>query len=139
MQFWSKIIHDLLYISISILEILILNRRVPPVDVIVMKADSPYTSWEELVEDDNKQAVIGTSAVRRIAQLQGKYPNLKFTDIRGNLNTRLKKLDDPEGPYQAIILAKAGMMRLDWHSRIHRVSNYLIIFHHHATSKRHFL
>ena len=85
-----------------------------------MKANSPYTSWDEMVKN-SKQAVIGTSAVRRIAQLQGKYPHLKFTDIRGNLNTRLKKLDDPEGPYQAIILAKAGMMRLDWHDRIHRV------------------
>lgn len=67
------------------------------------------------------KAVVGTSAVRRIAQLQSKYPNLTFTDIRGNLNTRLKKLDDPEGPYDAIILAKAGIMRLDWHHRIHRV------------------
>ena len=85
-----------------------------------MKADSPYTSWEEMIKAD-KRAVIGTSAVRRIAQLQGKYPNLEFIDIRGNLNTRLKKLDDPEGPYQAIILAKAGMLRLDWHHRIHRV------------------
>ena len=68
------------------------------------------------------QAVVGTSAVRRIAQLRGKYPNLKFVDIRGILNTRLKKLDDPEGAYEAIILAKAGMMRLNWQQRIQRVT-----------------
>ena len=84
-----------------------------------MKAGLPYSTWEDLVKAD--KAVVGTSAVRRIAQLQSKYPNLTFTDIRGNLNTRLKKLDDPEGPYDAIILAKAGIMRLDWHHRIHRV------------------
>ena len=103
-----------------------LHRRVPPVDVIVMKAGSQYSTWEDLVKAD--KAVVGTSAVRRIAQLQGKYPNLTFTDIRGNLNTRLKKLDDPEGSYDAIILAKAGIMRLDWHHRIHRVNYSYHIF-----------
>ena len=84
-----------------------------------MKAGSPFSTWEDLLKAE--KAVVGTSAVRRIAQLQGKYPNLTFMDIRGNLNTRLKKLDDPEGPYDAIILAKAGIMRLDWQHRIHRV------------------
>ena len=91
----------------------------PPVDVIIMKAGSPFSTWEDLLKAE--KAVVGTSAVRRIAQLQGKYPNLTFMDIRGNLNTRLKKLDDPEGPYDAIILAKAGIMRLNWQHRIHRV------------------
>ena len=96
------------------------NRRVPPEDVIVLKDNCKYQSWEDLVQDQGN--VIGTSSVRRAAQLRGKYPNLQFQDIRGNLNTRLRKLDDKDGPYQAVILAAAGILRLDWNSRIHRVS-----------------
>ena len=71
--------------------------------------------------------VIGTSSVRRQAQLRGKYPNLQFKDIRGNLNTRLRKLDAEDGPYQAVILAAAGILRLDWNTRIHRVILLFII------------
>ena len=88
--------------------------------MIVLKDNCKYKSWEDLVQDQGN--VIGTSSVRRAAQLRGKYPNLQFQDIRGNLNTRLRKLDDKDGPYQAVILAAAGILRLDWNSRIHRVS-----------------
>jgi len=91
-----------------------------PEDVIVMKANSHFKSWEDIAAVPGN--VIGTSSVRRIAQLRGKYPNLEFQDIRGNLNTRLKKLDNAESPYQAIILATAGICRLDWKERIHRDS-----------------
>ena len=95
-----------------------------PEDVIVMKANSNFKSWEDITSAPGN--VIGTSSVRRIAQLRGKYPNLEFQDIRGNLNTRLKKLDDDNGPYQAIILAAAGICRLEWDRRIHRVSSTFI-------------
>ena len=88
--------------------------------MIVLKDNCKYKSWEDLVQDQGN--VIGTSSVRRAAQLRGKYPILQFQDIRGNLNTRLRKLDDKDGPYQAVILAAAGILRLDWNSRIHRVS-----------------
>jgi hydroxymethylbilane synthase len=64
-------------------------------------------------------AVIGTSSLRRLAQLRHHYPHLTFKDIRGNLNTRLKKLDD--GGYDAIILAVAGLQRMDMGDRIHEV------------------
>ena len=57
----------------------------------------------------------------RTAQLRGKYPHLKFHDIRGNLNTRLSKLDATDGPYDAIVLAAAGMKRLKFDSRISKV------------------
>ena len=61
-------------------------------------------------------SVVGTSSVRRIAQLKRLYPHLHFQDIRGNLNTRLAKLDG--GDYDALILAYAGVHRLGWTDRI---------------------
>lgn len=63
----------------------------------------------------------GTSSLRRIAQLRKHYPHLTFIDVRGNLNTRLKKLDDPDGPYHALILAAAGVSRMGWMDRIGQV------------------
>ncbi|CAO3633264.1 unnamed protein product [Mucor fragilis] len=66
-------------------------------------------------------SVIGTSSLRRVAQLKRRYPHLSFTDVRGNLNTRLAKLDDVEGQYSGIILAVAGLMRLDKGDRISEV------------------
>ena len=65
-------------------------------------------------------SVIGTSSLRRAAQLARKYPHLKVENIRGNLNTRLKKLDEL-GKYQGIILASAGLIRMGWTSRITKV------------------
>lgn len=64
-------------------------------------------------------AVVGTSSLRRLAQLRHHFPDLKFKDIRGNLNTRLSKLD--AGEYDAIILAVAGLRRLGMSDRIHQV------------------
>ena len=51
---------------------------------------------------------------------------MKFQDIRGNLNTRLSKLDATDGPYNAIILAAAGIKRLKFDSRISKVSTHAI-------------
>jgi hydroxymethylbilane synthase len=61
-------------------------------------------------------ARVGTSALRRQAQLKAIRPDLVVESIRGNLDTRLRKLD--EGQYQAIVLASAGLNRLGWTSRI---------------------
>lgn len=67
--------------------------------------------------DQLKQgAVIGTGSTRRVSQLLCKRPDLQTRDIRGNLDTRLKKLDD--GQYDAILLAVAGLKRLGWGERI---------------------
>lgn len=66
-------------------------------------------------------SVIGTSSLRRSAQLARNMPHLKVENIRGNLNTRLKKLDDENGPYAAIILATAGLKRMGWQDRISQV------------------
>ena len=61
-------------------------------------------------------AVIGTSSLRRKSQLAALRPDLEIKDLRGNLDTRLKKLD--EGVYDAIILAGAGLNRLGMQNRI---------------------
>ena len=61
-------------------------------------------------------AKVGTSSLRRRAQLRALRPDLDITDLRGNLNTRLAKLD--AGAYDAIVLAAAGVNRLGWAERI---------------------
>jgi hydroxymethylbilane synthase len=61
-------------------------------------------------------AVVGTSSLRREAQLRAKFPQLVIKPLRGNLDTRLRKLD--EGEYDAIILAAAGLVRLGLAERI---------------------
>ncbi|MFT5296548.1 MAG: hydroxymethylbilane synthase [Colwellia sp.] len=61
-------------------------------------------------------AVVGTSSLRRQCQIKALRPDLNIRDLRGNVNTRLKKLDN--GEYDAIILAAAGLIRLDMPERI---------------------
>ncbi len=61
---------------------------------------------------------VGTSSLRRQCQLHAAYPGLRLSDIRGNVGTRLKQLDD--GEYDALILAAAGMKRLGLAGRIKR-------------------
>jgi len=61
-------------------------------------------------------AKVGTSSLRRAAQLRGLRPDLRVESVRGNLDTRLRKLD--EGQYDAILLAAAGLKRLGWGERI---------------------
>ncbi|MGE8397637.1 MAG: hydroxymethylbilane synthase, partial [Comamonas sp.] len=61
-------------------------------------------------------AIVGTSSLRRQVLLQALRPDLKIEPLRGNLDTRLRKLD--EGQYDAIVLAAAGLKRLGLHDRI---------------------
>lgn len=61
-------------------------------------------------------ARVGTSSLRRQCQIRALRPDLKILDLRGNVNSRLRKLDDDE--YDAIILAAAGLIRLGFHDRI---------------------
>ena len=61
-------------------------------------------------------AVVGTSSLRRQAQLRARRPDLQLRDLRGNVNTRLAKLD--AGEYDAIVLACAGLQRLGFEARI---------------------
>lgn len=71
------------------------------------------------LEDLPAGSVVGTSSLRRQSQLQARLPHLKIESLRGNLQTRLRKLD--EGQYAAIILAAAGLIRLGLQSRIRSV------------------
>ena len=63
-----------------------------------------------------KGAIVGTSSLRRQTQIRARYPHLHIKDLRGNVNTRLSKLDN--GEYDAIILAAAGLIRLEFATRI---------------------
>ncbi|KAJ2744831.1 hypothetical protein GGI20_002640 [Coemansia sp. BCRC 34301] len=78
------------------------------------------------LDDLEPGSVIGTGSVRRVAQLRRLYPRLRFMDVRGNLNTRLAKLDADDSPFDALVLAVAGMARLGLGSRIsQRIDNVL--------------
>jgi hydroxymethylbilane synthase len=71
---------------------------------------------EDLVALLGRSPSIGTGSVRRIAQLSRLFPGARFTPIRGNLDTRLRKLD--AGEHDALVLAAAGLIRLGFASRI---------------------
>ncbi|KAL4872670.1 hypothetical protein BDV12DRAFT_135194 [Aspergillus spectabilis] len=83
-------------------------------DVLVIKKGLPNLSFSEMPAG----SVIGTSSIRRTAQLARKYPHLKVMDVRGNIGTRLSKLDAEDSPYTGLILAAAGLLRLDLGNRI---------------------
>lgn len=89
-------------------------KREDPRDAVVMSKKHKGKTLATLPEG----SVIGTSSLRRSAQLARNMPHLKVESIRGNLNTRLKKLDDEDGPFAAIILAAAGLKRMGWEDRI---------------------
>lgn len=91
------------------------TERENPADALVVHSKHQDKQIDTLPEG----AVIGTSSLRRLAQLRYHFPHLAFKDIRGNLNTRLAKLD--AGEYDALILAAAGLKRLDMSDRIHQV------------------
>ena len=85
------------------------GEREDPRDAFV---SNNYASLEDLPHG----SVVGTSSLRRQSQLQARLPHLKVESLRGNLQTRLRKLD--EGQYTAIILAAAGLIRLGLGARI---------------------
>jgi len=92
-----------------------ITEREDPADVLVLHEKHAGKQLDSLPAG----AVIGTSSLRRLAQLRHHYPHLAFKDVRGNLNTRLGKLD--AGQYDALILAVAGLQRLGMGDRVHQV------------------
>lgn len=68
------------------------------------------------IDELTQGAIVGTSSLRRQCQIRASRPDLKIHDLRGNVNTRLAKLDS--GQYDAIILAAAGLIRLEMKDRI---------------------
>jgi hydroxymethylbilane synthase len=91
------------------------TERVNPADALVVNSQNQDYQLDTLPEG----AVVGTSSLWRSAQLRYHYPHLTFKDVRGNVNTRLAKLD--AGEYDAIILAVAGLERLGLGDRVHQV------------------
>ena len=89
----------------------------------VMEREDPRDAWVSStyasLADLPQGAVVGTSSLRRMALLRALRPDLKIEPLRGNLDTRLKKLDD--GLYDGIVLAAAGLKRLGLESRIRAV------------------
>lgn len=92
-------------------------EREDPHDVLILSKKYEGKDLNSLPKD----SIIGTSSLRRTAQLSRKYPHLKVQNIRGNLNTRLAKLDANDSVFSGIILARAGIVRLGWHNRISQV------------------
>ncbi|GAA5013465.1 hydroxymethylbilane synthase [Acinetobacter puyangensis] len=92
----------------------VICEREDPFDAFVSNS---YVSFDQLPHG----AVVGTSSLRRRSQLLAKRPDLDIRDLRGNVGTRLSKLD--AGQYDAIILASAGLKRLGLGDRIaHRIA-----------------
>jgi hydroxymethylbilane synthase len=92
-----------------------ITERENPADAVVVNAKCQQYQLETLPAG----SVIGTSSLRRLAQLRHHFPHLSFKDVRGNVITRLEKLD--RGEYDALILAAAGLQRLDLGDRIHQI------------------
>lgn len=88
------------------------TKREPPFDVLISRGKIKFLNLPE-------GAVVGTSSLRRKAQLLSLRPDLKFIDLRGNLDTRLRKMS--EGQCDGMILALAGLKRLGFESEIAEV------------------
>lgn len=93
-------------------------KREDPRDALVLgRARHPNAGRENIgIATLPKAAIVGTSSPRRVAQLKHLRRDLVFKDLRGNVDTRLRKLD--EGQYDALVLACAGLRRLGLESRI---------------------
>jgi hydroxymethylbilane synthase len=87
---------------------------------VIMQRENPHdafvSSQHATLDDLPEGARVGTSSLRRQCQLAARRPDLELLPLRGNVNTRLRKLDD--GEYDAIILAAAGLIRLGFGERI---------------------
>ena len=99
------------------------TEREDPADALVMHAKNKDLTLATLPEG----SVVGTSSLRRLAQLRYHYPHLTFKDVRGNVITRLEKLDS--GQFDCLILAAAGLGRLGLGDRIHELIDPSISLH----------
>ncbi|EXJ95822.1 porphobilinogen deaminase [Capronia coronata CBS 617.96] len=92
--------------------------REDPRDAFVIKAGRTPCKIEDLPAG----SVIGTSSVRRTAQIASLYPHLRVENMRGSLHTRLAKLDKEDSPFAGLILAAAGLIRINLD---HRITQFL--------------
>lgn len=97
------------------LHLAVICKREDPRDAFITTPASTVKTFQTLPQG----ATIGTSSLRRSCQILSVRPDLQIAQLRGNLDTRLRKLD--EGQFDAIILAAAGVKRLGWGARITEV------------------
>jgi hydroxymethylbilane synthase len=90
--------------------------REDPRDALVLPAPAASLTFDEAVRRLGASPRVGTSSVRRVAQLTARLPHAQFVPFRGNLDTRLRKLD--QGDVTGIVLAAAGLRRLEQAGRI---------------------
>ncbi len=111
-------VHSLKDLPTNLPEGLILGcvtEREDPADALVVNKKNEAYKIDTLPSG----SIVGTSSLRRLAQLRHHYPHLIFKDVRGNVITRLQKLDSDE--YDCLILAAAGLTRLGFSNRIHQI------------------
>jgi len=98
------------------LEVCATLPREDPRDALVLPAPAASLPFDEAVRRLGASPRVGTSSVRRVAQLTARLPHAQFVPFRGNLDTRLRKLD--QGDVDGIVLAAAGLRRLEQADRI---------------------
>ena len=112
-------------------------EREDPTDAIVLREGANHCSLDSVLDGSfhpTKSPAIGTSSLRRQSQLKLNNPSVRLVDIRGNINTRLDKLDGKKGDvhYDAIVLATSGLKR---GSFPHRISHKLDRSWYHAVGQ----
>jgi len=90
--------------------------REDPRDALVLTRDTAVVDFDAALSHIGEMPTIATGSIRRIAQLSALLPHARFVPIRGNVDTRLRKLD--AGDYEALVLAAAGLKRLGFEARI---------------------
>lgn len=103
------------------LAIIAVFEREDPRDVLVVRAGHPLTAQEIMASE---LAVVATSSMRRQGQWLHRHPQHTMVDIRGNVQTRLRKLD--EGDWDGVIFAAAGLLRLGLHERIGEYLDWML-------------
>ncbi|MEJ2176783.1 MAG: hydroxymethylbilane synthase [Gammaproteobacteria bacterium] len=105
-------VHSMKDVTVTLPEGLIIAAICPREDPRDAFVSNHYESIEKLPEG----ATLGSCSLRRRCQIQAAFPHLKVENLRGNVNTRLGRLDN--GDYDALILAAAGLIRLEFNTRI---------------------
>lgn len=105
-------VHSMKDVTVSLPEGLVIETICPREDPRDAFVSNQFESLDAMPDG----AVVGTCSLRRGCQLRAAYPHLEVRNLRGNVNTRLSRLDS--GDYDALILAAAGLMRLEFHDRI---------------------
>ena len=105
-------VHSMKDVTVTLPEGLVIAAICPREDPRDAVVSNHYSSLDDLPDG----AVVGSCSLRRRCQIQSAFPQLRVENLRGNVNTRLRRLD--EGDYDALILAAAGLIRLNFAERI---------------------